>query len=168
MNTAQRKFLVEKLTERTKTTIEVLKKTIPESLSLNVYMLHRVMSNNFEIKSNEELKKVILEKAFKAGQKTQHREDWLGNSWGNNHKGQVVFTMQEFFIVPQEYLDMQEEIEVKKRAVEEEIRMLQTQLETLEIRITMASDKTLQSLINEVDDMGDIALIDTKIKLLSS
>jgi hypothetical protein len=46
------------------------------------------------------------------------------------------------------------------------MRQLQIQLETLEVRIMVASDKALQKLINEVDDMGDISLIDTRIKLL--
>jgi hypothetical protein len=166
MNSTQRKFLVDKVTERTKSKIKALNDSIPESLSLNVYMLHRVMSNDFQIKSHEELKKIVLEKALKAGQNKNYREDWLGNSWGVSHKGNVVFTLDEFFVIPQEYLDMRQEREEQKRKIEEEIRLLLIQLETLEVRIMVASDKTLQKLINEVDDMGDISLIDTRIKLL--
>jgi|688.fasta_scaffold1144838_2 hypothetical protein len=52
--------------------------------------------------------------------------------------------------------------------VNQEIAALKLQLETLEIRIMIASDKVLQSIVNEVDDMGDIRLIDTKIKLIGS
>lgn len=166
MNSTQRKFLVDKVTERTKAKIQALRDSIPESLSLNVYMLHRVMSNDFEIKSQEELKKLVLEKALKAGQNKQYREDWLGNAWGVANKGNVAFTLDEFFVIPKEYLDMRQAREEAKRKVEEQIRLLQIQLETLEVRIMVASDKTLQKLINEVDDMGDISLIDTRIKLL--
>jgi predicted transport protein len=166
MNSTQRKFLVDKVTERTKAKIEALRGSIPESLSLNVYMLHRVMSNDFEIKSQEELKRMVLEKALKAGQNKQYREDWLGNAWGVANKGNVAFTLDEFFVIPKEYLDMRQEREEARIKVEEQIRLLQIQLETLEVRIMVASDKTLQKLINEVDDMGDISLIDTRIKLL--
>jgi len=166
MNSTQRKFLVDKVTERTKAKIQALRDSIPESLSLNVYMLHRVMSNDFEIKSQEELKKIVLEKALKAGQNKQYREDWLGNAWGVANKANVAFTLDEFFVIPKEYLDMRQEREEAKKEVEEQIRLLQIQLETLEVRIMVASDKTLQKLINEVDDMGDISLIDTRIKLL--
>lgn len=166
MNSTQRKFLVDKVTERTKQKIQELKSSIPEAISLNVYMLHRVMSNDFEIKSNDEFKKIVLEKALKAGQERQHREDWLGNSWNMNHRGNVAFTLDEFFVIPQEYLNMRNEREKQKALIEEQMRQLQIQLETLEVRIMVASDKALQKLINEVDDMGDISLIDTRIKLL--
>lgn len=166
MNSTQRKFLIDKVTERTKSKIDALRDSIPESLSLNVYMLHMVMSNDFQIKSQEDLKKIVLEKALKAGQNKQYREDWLGNAWGVANRSNVAFTLDEFFIIPEEYLKMREEREQQKRIVEEQIRQLQIQLETLEVRIMVASDKTLQKLINEVDDMGDISLVDTRIKLL--
>lgn len=166
MNSTQRKFLVDKVTERTKAKINELEKSIPESISLNVYMLHMVMSNDFEIKPIDELKKIVLEKALKAGQDKQFREDWLGNAWGVANKKNVAFSLEEFFVVPQQYLDMRNEREKQKELVREQIRQLQIQLETLEVRIMVASDKALQKLINEVDDMGDISLIDTRIKLL--
>lgn len=166
MNSTQRKFLVDKITEKTKSKIQALRDKIPESLSLNVYMLHRVMSNDFEIKSKDELKELILDKALKAGQNKQYREDWLGNAWGISNRSNVAFTLDEFFVIPQEYLKMREEREEQKIKIEEQIRNLQIQLETLEVRIMVASDKTLQKLVNEVDDMGDISLIDTRIKFL--
>ena len=165
MNSTQRKYLVDKITERTKIRIGHLRESIPESLSLDVYMLHKVMSDDFEIRSTEELKKIVLEKALKAGQSRKYREDWLGSPWGNSSKG-VVFKLDEFFIIPEEYLQMRSDRQIQVEKAEEEIRLLQLQLETLEIRIMIASDKTLQKLINEVDDMGDISLIDTRIKLL--
>lgn len=167
MNSTQRKFLVDKVTERTKQRIQQLRDSEPEVLSLNVYMLHRVMSNDFEIKPNEQLKKIVLEKALKAGQNKQYKEDWLGNSWGSGSKGNVVFTLDEFFIIPQEYLYMREQRNVERINIQKQITELQIQLETLEVRIMVASDKSLLKLINEVDDMGDISLIDTRIKLLS-
>lgn len=166
MNSSQRKFLVDKVTERTKQKIQELRNSMPEGVSLNVYMLYRVMSNDFELKSNDELKKIVLEKALKAGQEKQVREDWLGNAWGIANKSNVAFTLDEFFVIPQEYLDMRNEREKQKALIQEQMRQLQIQLETLEVRIMVASDKALQKLINEVDDMGDISLIDTRIKLL--
>lgn len=166
MNSAQRKFLIDKITKGTEAKIKAYRDSIPESISLNVYMLHKVMSNDFEIKSQDDLKKIVLEKALKAGQNKQIREDWLGNAWGSANRNNVAFTLDEFFVIPEEYLRMREEREELRRKAEEQIRLLQIQLETLEVRIMVASDKTLQKLINEVDDMGDISLIDTRIKLL--
>jgi len=167
MNTVQRKFIIDKLTEKTKLRIDILKKSIPEPLSLNVNMLHQVMSNDFEIRTTEELKKIILEKALKAGSDKNIREDWLGNSWNTGQRTGVHFTFDEFFIIPEKYIQLRNERQVIVDSVNQEIRDLQIQLETLEVRIMVASDKTLQTLINEVDDMGSISMIDTKLKLLS-
>jgi hypothetical protein len=166
MNSTQRKFLVDKITERTKAKISDLRNSIPEAVSLNVYMLHKVMSNDFEIKPIEELKKIVLEKALKAGQSKEFREDWLGNAWGTANKKNVAFELKEFFVIPEEYLEMQRKRQEEIDKVWDQIRVLQIQLETLEVRIMVASDKVLQKLINEVDDMGDISLIDTRIKLI--
>lgn len=166
MNSTQRKYLVDKITEKAKARIEALKKSIPESISLNVYMLHRVMSDDFEIKSIIDLKKIVLEKALKAGQNKSYREDWLGNAWGTSSKTNVAFTLDEFFVVPEEYKKMVQDREQEKDKINQEISQLSQQIETLEIRIMLASDKNLQKIVSEVDDMGDISLIDTKIKLL--
>ena len=51
--------------------------------------------------------------------------------------------------------------------IQSEINTLQLQLDAIELRIQLASDKTLQKMINEVDDMGELSLIDTKLKLLN-
>lgn len=166
MNSTQRKYLVDKITERIKLKIKALEDSKPESISLNVYMLHRVMSNDFEIKSNEELKKIILEKALKAGQNKSYREDWLGNAWGSASNGNVAFDLNEFFIIPQEYLDMMEKRKIEINKIYAEISDLRIQLETMEVRIMLASDKALQNIVNDVDDLGDIRLIDSKIKLI--
>ena len=166
MNSTQRKYLVDKITERIKSKIKALEDSKPEGISLNVYMLHRVMSNDFEIKPNDELKKIVLEKALKAGQNKSYREDWLGNAWGTANKSNVAFELKEFFIIPQEYLDIIEKRQLELNKIYAEISDLRIQLETMEVRIMLASDKALQNIVNDVDDLGDIRLIDSKIKLI--
>lgn len=167
MNSTQRKYLVDKITERIKSKIKDLENSKPEAISLNVYMLHRVMSNDFEIKSIDELKKIVLEKALKAGQKQTYREDWLGNAWGSSTRGNVAFELNEFFVIPQDYLDMIAERKEEIEKIYAQISSLKMQLETMEVRIMLASDKALQNIVNDVDDLGDIRLIDSKIKLIA-
>lgn len=166
MNATQRKFLVEKMTEVSKRKIQLLRDSKPERANINVYMLHKVLSNDFEIKSTDELKKIILEKALKAGKDKNFREDWLGNSWGSSNRNGVHFTFSEFFVVPEEYKNMIDEREREIKAIDEEINQIQSMVDTLEVRIMVASDSKLDKLINDIDNMGDISLIDTKIKLL--
>ena len=60
-----------------------------------------------------------------------------------------------------------ERVKKHNESIVTEIDLLKVQLDTIEVRVQLASDKTLQNLVNEVDDMGSLSLIDTKLKLLS-
>ncbi len=167
MNTNQRKFLVDKITEKTKIKIKALEDSRPDIVMLNAHMLHKVMSNDFEIQPTEQLRKLIVQKALGVGKNKTDRDDWLGNNWGVANKKNVVFTIEEFFVIPKEYQEMVDDANKQRDAINAQIKELKVQLDTLEVRIMLASDKTLQNLINEVDDMGDLSLVDTKIKLLA-
>jgi len=167
MNSQQRKFLIDKITEKTKAKIKELKNNIPELISLNTFMLHKVLSNDFQINSIENLREIIINRALQVSKSKEIREDWIGNAWGVANKKNVSFALDEFFIIPEDYKKIIEDRNKIAIEIEKQIKDLELHLDTLEIRIMLASDKTLQSMINDVDDMGDIKLIDTKIKLLN-
>lgn len=162
MNQTQRKFLINKIEENVKNQIKALDDAIPEPPSLGIYLLHAVMSGNFEIKSNEQIKEMILQKALN----TKERDDWMGNSWGRASKDEIFFKIKEFFVVPEEYTKRWEEYRERRKKLEDEINHLRVQSDSLITRIQLASDKTLQTMINEVDDMGNISLMDTKLRTL--
>jgi hypothetical protein len=164
MNNQQRQYLIKKIEASSKIQIEALKNSIPQPPSLNIYLLHAVMSNNFEIKKTDELKEMIRQMALKATE----REDWMGNHWGSASKSGISFAAKDFFIVPAEFQILWDDYQKNKREAEDKIYAIHIQSDSLITRITLASDKTLQTLINEVDDMGNISLMDTKLKLLTS
>lgn len=162
MNQSQRSFLIKKIEEGVKLRVSALQHSLPEAPSLTTWLLHYILSGKFEIKTVEEIKEVIRQKALKA----KDREDWLGNSWGTAKKN-IVFSLNEIFIIPEEYRTIFESWLKESKEINDKIAELQLQADTLITRIQLSSDKTLQKLINEVDDMGDISLIDTKLKLLN-
>jgi len=164
MNQAQRNFLIKKIEETIKARVKALEDSKPEYPSLNNYLLHAVMSGNFELQPNEEIKKILLQKALNA----KGNEDWLGNHWGMANKSLVAFKADEIFVIPEEYRERARICREKQSELQEQISTLRIQSETLITRIQLASDKTLQKMINEVDDMGDISLIDTKLKYLGN
>lgn len=163
MNQTQRSFLIKKIDERVKATIDALRHEIPEAPNLNIYLLHAVMSGTFEIKSASELKGVIRERALKS----KEREDWMGNSWGRANKTDFTFSARELFVIPSDYETLNNEYKIRKEEIESQIYEIGVQADTLKTRIQLASDKILQTMINEVDDMGNISLMDEKLKLLS-
>lgn len=164
MNQTQRKFLIDKIQESVKSKIKAMEDGIPEAPSINNYLLHAVMSGKFEIRSTEEIRETLLKKALNA----KGNEDWLGNHWGMANKTLVAFRASEIFVLPAEYQIQADECRAKKNLIGQQVRDLRIQADTLITRIQLASDKTLQAMINEIDDMGNISLMDTKLKGLAS
>lgn len=163
MNQVQRNFLIKKIEETVKARIKALEDAKPEAPSLNNYLLHAVMSNNFDIISNEQIKELIRKMALKS----KDRDDWMGNSWGSASKNKIFFNATDLFIVPEEYKKLWDEYAKERNRIEAEIGEIHIQADTLITRIQLASDKTLQTMINEVDDMGNISLMDSKLRLLT-
>lgn len=164
MNQTQRSFLIKKIEAGVESTIKMLRDSKPEGPSLNKWLLHYVLSDKFEINSIEHIKGLIKKMALKAGD----RDDWMGNSWGSGNKKGIHFEAKDIFVMPPEYQELAEAYLIETNAINDKIYQLQIQADTLITRIQLASDKTLDKMITEVDDMGDISLIDTKLKLLSS
>ena len=166
MNQVQRKFLIDKIKEKTKVVVDALNSNVKDEQppSLSNYLLHAVMSNTFELKTIEEMKETMRKRAL--GSKVGST-NWLGkNSWHTVSDNEVLLKAEEFFIIPEEYKKLWEEWRAQKTKSEKEIRTIQIQSDTLITRIQLASDKTLEKMIAEVDDMGDISLMDTKLKML--
>jgi hypothetical protein len=167
MNSQQRKFLIDKITAKVKVKIDELSSQKTETPSLSSFMMHLILSDKFEIKSNEALKKSLRDKAIK-GLSSARPENFLGDAstWSQSTKNQVTFKLEDFFILPADFQKALDDSKAINKDIQEQIYRLNIQAESLETRIMLASDKTLQKMINEVDDMGDISLLQTKIKLL--
>jgi hypothetical protein len=163
MNQTQRSFLIKKIEETANLSIKVLENSKPKFPSLDNWLLHKVLSNDFEIKSLDEIRDAIKKKALSA---RQGNNKWLGGHWGEAGTP-VVFNVNDIFVLPKEYRDEVDECRKQEVEINEQIMILYVQKDTLITRIQLASDKILQSMISEVDDMGNISLIDTKMKQLS-
>lgn len=163
MNQVQRNFLIKKITDSVEIRKRLIRESKPEPPSLSIYILHAVMSGDFEIISQDEIKELLRKKALNS----KEREDWAGNSWHTANKGGLHFTLKEFFKIPEEYTRLYDQWRQTTEKMESEYAQLVRQSDGLITRIQLASDKTLQKMINEVDDMGDLSLMDTKLKLLN-
>lgn len=164
MNQTQRQFLIDKITKSVKDQIKELEDSKPKPPNLSNYLLHAVMSGNFEIISNEEIKALIVAKALKG----KSGENWLGSryAFGNNDAREIYFSLTDFFIIPPAYKELRNDYIEKVKAVDQQVYQLNIQLETLVTRIQLASNGTLQQVISEVDDMGNLSLFDSSMKRL--
>lgn len=165
MNQAQRSFLIKKIEERATDRINELKQSIPKKPEVSNYLLHAILSGTFQIKTNDEIKEAIRQKALRGA--SSSRNEWMSDTWGRATHNEITLKVSDIFILPEEYAKQRDEYEAKEKEVYEQIRTIQIQSETLTTRIQLASDKTLQTMINEVDDMGNLSLMDTKLKALT-
>lgn len=163
MNQVQRKYLINKIKEKTKAEIDVLERSKPEAPSIANYLIHTVMSGDFQLQSLEYIKQVIKQKALKSKKGT----NWLSNDRWSSSETEISFNVGDIFILPDEYEHIKNKTEKELAAINDKIHNLTLQTDTLITRITLASDKTLQTMINEIDDMGNISLMDTKLKQLT-
>jgi hypothetical protein len=163
MNQSQRNFLVEKIEESVNARVRVLRDSVPEYPNLINYLHHKIMSNDFDIKDKEELKQQIIDRCIN----TKDGKNWnevSRSSWDKNNT--IKFGLTDFFIIPPEFQEKLDEYESENKKIRQEINLIESQSDTLIVRIKLASNSTLESMIKEVDDMGDLKLMDTKLKAL--
>jgi len=164
MNTVQRKFLIERIQQKVKHKIESLKKGLQQYPSASNYIFKAVLNGKLELQTNEVILDAIKTKALNA----KEGENWLSEMrMGYEKEREIKLLINQLIILPDDYKQEMERVKKYNENIVAEIDLLIIQLETIEVRVQLASDKVLQNLINEVDDMGNLSLMDTKLKLLS-
>lgn len=166
MNQVQRKFLIDKIKEEITKKIKLLESSREESPLLSTHIYREIMQGTLKLKSENEILGIIKERAINA----REGSDWLTRSrsgWGSE-KGRVALDADEIFILPNSFVEKRNQVDLHNAEIQKTINKMRAELNTLEMRIQLASDKTLQKMIGEVDDMGDISLIDTKIKQIGN
>lgn len=164
MNQVQRNYLIEQIQKTARIKRVALEDQLEDAPSLSMYLYKAVMSDEFELRGMKELREYIKEKALTL----KDRDDWLGNHWGSSSKSDVVIPANKFFIIPNTHKERDSKISEANDEINEKIRILNVEEETLIMRIQLASNKTLETMISEVDDMGNLSLMDTKLKQLTS
>lgn len=165
MNATQRKFLVEKIQKKVKDKIEELRRDKFDYPSASNYIFKAILNDTLELQDNATILKALKDKAIKS----KEGANWLSNEYmGANKETTIQLLIDELVVVPEDFDKERKRVHDHNKGIDSEIQSLYAQLDTIEVRIQLASDKVLQKLINEVDDMGDISLIDTKIKFLNN
>ena len=164
MNQQQRKYLIDKIKSTIDKKIEILSKDRMEYPSMSNFLFHAILKNELKLKTEEHILEAIKSKALNA----KEGSNWLSNErMGFDKETTIKLHIEDLLEIPKNYDEKLSEIKNHNSKIQTEINLLKTQFDTIETRIQLASDKTLQKLINEVDDMGDLSLIDTKIKLIN-
>jgi len=169
MNQVQRKFLIDKVKEKGDEKIRELEKEKTGYPSASNYIFRAVLNGTIEIADKKTIIKALTERALKA----KEGENWMepGKShlrdWSEEKERDIKLSIRDLIKVPKEYDEEAKRVEKHNGAINEKIAIIKQQVDTLILRIQIASDKHMEKIINEVDDMGDLSLLDSKIKLLN-
>ena len=165
MNSTQRKFLIEKIQEETKKKIQELTKSKLEYPNASHYVFKAILDGSLKIQAEEHILSVLKDRALKSVE----GRNWLSEDTMGFEKLRAIkfHRYEDVLIMPEDYKERMKEVSDFNKAVEAKIDELKVYLNTIEVRIQLSSDNALKSLMNDVDDMGDIKLIDTKVKLLN-
>jgi flagellar biosynthesis component FlhA len=164
MNSKQRQFLVDRIKEKTKKKIDELKKGKLDYPSTSNYIFKAILNGTLELQPKE----VILEALKKKALNAKEGRNWLSEEHRLTYTKERTVTLntEDLIKTPDDLGEETKKVIKHNKEIDAEIETLNAQLETLEVRIQLASNSTLQSLINDVDDMGDLSLVDSKLKLL--
>lgn len=168
MNQQQRAFLIKQIEENTKIKIDELKNSIGQEPDLTGKLIHYILSGDYEVLDKEKLELIILNKA----QNNTTKSSWISNPnsrWLDEYIRELhlTFKLEEILILPDSFYTEFKEFKERKLKIEEEIQVLKAQLKNLIVRVQLASNSVLAKMISEVDNMGDLTLMDTKLKLLN-
>jgi len=168
MNQAQRKFLIDRIEANVKKQIEAIKQSdLEQPPSLENYLYGLALTGKLEIMEQEHIKKVLCERAMKHTARNGYSSgSWLGRDTHASLSRNAEIKVSDLIVIPDDYTKQWDEYRQSENARQEKIRQIQIECDTLVTRIQLASDKTLEKMISEVDDMGDVSLMDTKLKSL--
>lgn len=163
MNTAQRKFLIERIQKKATDKISSLRDSKLKYPSASNFIFKAILNGELELQPKEVTLEALKQKALNAKEGC----NWLSeDTMGFEKETTIKIGIKNLVVLPNDYYNESKRVSDFNKKIDAEIAELIIQKETIEVRIQLASDKTLQNLINEVDDMGNISLVDTKLKLL--
>ena len=165
MNQTQRNYLIDKIKATLKIKKEALESQKIARPSASNYIFRAILNGEIKIQSESAIIEALRKKALSA----KEGKNWLSQTdiWSSARENEISLRIEELIILPEDYKLELERVNEHNSKIQEEINRLFIGIETLEMRIQLASDKTLQGMINDVDDMGNLSLMDTKLKALN-
>lgn len=164
MNQKQREFLIQEISKNTQNQISDLKRAKPDKPNLENYIIQGLLSGNIIIKSSGTIKEYLIDLMKNSTNKSGLLES---NRWGGSYSDEIKLPTSVLFEYPKEYLDRIEVWKKESLEIDKKIQELETISKGLITRIQLASSRTLELMINEVDDMGQISLMDTTLRQIT-
>jgi hypothetical protein len=169
MNQDQRKFLIEQVNKSfqvQKNLLEEEEESIIEP-SLNNYLVAAVFDGTFQLQDVEDLKRKIKERVLKFGKNDKLVSD-PNDSYsrrGRDNKAEVTLDAADVFVLPEAYVVALEQYRKIKKGKSKELLALESQRDTIIMKIQIGSNALLDKLVMQIDNLGDLDLTNTQLAL---
>ena len=169
MNQTQRDYLIKTVERTYSDQIDELKSKVPDKPSLNNYIVAAFLDNTIQINDIEALKAKIRNYVLKFGHTDRlietESDSFYRRRQMENDTDLVKLEAADLFIIPQNYLDVLKEYEDKKAELNNKIDELEAIKNTIVMKIQIGSSATMDKIILQVDNMGDLNLLNNQLKL---
>lgn len=164
MNQKHREYLVSHVSKIHRAKVSEIEKDMPKEPSMNNHLIAAFLDNTVVMKDLEGLKSKIKDRVIKLGSdEALISEDTRWNS--DRKKRWVKLNAVDLFEMPQSYLDAVKEYECKRDEIHKQVNDLNAVMNTIEMKINIGSDKHLQVLIEDVDNIADLNLVNSQLLL---
>lgn len=166
MNQPQREFLIKHIERHHKKAIDDLNKTRPRKPSLNNYLIAAVLAGSFKLQSEESIRDFIRalvlslgpDGALVKGPRRHYDDD-------DDVANTLTLPAEQLFTLPAEYLSALESYNEAERAWQSQIDQTNEIKDTLILKIQIGSAKVLEKLVEQVDNLADLQLVNTRLLL---
>lgn len=164
MNQKQREFLIAEITKNTELQVRELSSSKPEKPNLENYIIQGLLSGNISLKSSDSIKEYFINLIKNATGSSSLLES---GRWNEPQGDTIKIPAKVLFEYPKEYLDRIESWKQESIEIDKKIDSLKSSSKGLIVRINLASSRTLELMINEVDNMGQISLMDNTLRKIT-
>lgn len=172
MNQHQRKFLLEAVEKQYRREKDTIEKREPKEPSLNNYLTAAILDGSFVMKSPEEVRKTIFRRVRglgKAEALLAHSRDRWGSGRGDaDDQHTITLPADVLFEMPPEYAKAYAEYEEAYGRWEKEIEALDQSIEAMRIKVQIGSDKALDLLVDQADQLCSMSLTASSKLLLGT
>ena len=173
MNQHQRKFLLEEIEKQYKRERSELADRKPKPPSLNNYLIAAILDGTARMQPQKEVEKMVRQRVRDLGKEDSfvtHSHDRWGNRRGNDddrYIDVVSIPALLLFEPPKEYAEMRKKYESDLEKWQAEERALEASIAAMRIKVQVGSDKALEALVEQADQICSMSLT-VSSKLLAS
>ena len=168
MNNKQREFLIDKVKQNKGKLLREIEAAMPKAPDMNQYIILAVMSDTFELKSLEHMRKALREKAAQCARKGKSfiDSDYDYQDGERIYSYRIKLDVHEFMELPEDFRKEYKIYEEAKKVAQVQRESVERKSDTLITRITLASAPMLVQIIEEVDGMGSLSINDMVVQKL--